>query len=84
VIEVVTYGPGLMMLVEGKSPVAARIAAMSLEHENLKFSACANTMDVIEKKTGTKPVLISEAVVTPSGVVRLVELQGEGYAYIKP
>ncbi|MFT6229235.1 MAG: intracellular sulfur oxidation DsrE/DsrF family protein, partial [Paracoccaceae bacterium] len=48
VIEVVTYGPGLMMLVEGKSPVAARIAAMSLEHENLKFSACANTMDAME------------------------------------
>jgi intracellular sulfur oxidation DsrE/DsrF family protein len=83
-IEVVTYGPGLMMLVAGKSPVAARIAAMSLEHESLSFSACANTMAGMEKKTGAPVVLISEAKITPSGVVRLVELQGQGYAYIKP
>jgi hypothetical protein len=41
-------------------------------------------MAAMEKKTGTLPVLISEAVVFPSGVVRLVELQGAGYAYIKP
>jgi hypothetical protein len=84
VIEVVTYGPGLAMLIEGESPVAGRIAAMALEHEGLTFSACANTMAAMEKKTGTLPVLISEAVVFPSGVVRLVELQGAGYAYIKP
>lgn len=83
-IEVVTYGPGLMMLVEGKSPVAARISAMALEHENLKFSACANTMAAMERKSGKKPALVSEAEVTPSGVVRLVELQADGYAYIKP
>jgi intracellular sulfur oxidation DsrE/DsrF family protein len=28
--------------------------------------------------------LISEAKLVPSGVVRLVELQQQGYAYIKP
>lgn len=83
-IEVVTYGPGLMMLVEGESPVAARISAMALEHEGLKFSACANTMAAMERKTGAKPALLSEAEAVPSGVVRLVELQGQGYAYIKP
>jgi intracellular sulfur oxidation DsrE/DsrF family protein len=83
-IEVVTYGPGLNMLIEGESPVADRIAAMSLEHESLSFSACANTMAGMEKKTGAPVVLISEAKITPSGVVRLVELQGQGYAYIKP
>ena len=48
------------------------------------LAACANTMAGIEKKTGTKPELLEEATVVPSGVVRLVELQEDGYAYVRP
>ncbi|MEC3863267.1 hypothetical protein VK792_18400 [Mesobacterium sp. TK19101] len=84
VVEVVTYGPGLHMLMEGKSPVADRVAAMSLEIENLTFAACGNTIKGIEKKTGAPVTLLSEAMVTPSGVVRLIELQEQGYAYVRP
>jgi uncharacterized protein len=84
VIELVTYGPGLNMLIEGKSPVADRISVMSLELENLSFAACANTMAKMEEKTGKKIPIIEEANIVPSGVVRLVELQEKGYAYIKP
>ena len=42
-IEIVTYGPGLHMLRADTSPVKARIAAMSLELDNIKFAACGNT-----------------------------------------
>ena len=84
VIEMVTYGPGLNMLIEGKSPVADRISAMSLELENLSFAACANTMNKMEAKTGKKIPIMDEAKVVPSGVVRLIELQEEGYAYVRP
>ena len=83
-IEIVAYGPGLSMYVEGKSPVADRIAQMSLENEGLHFSACANTIAGMEKKTGEKVALLAEAEVVPSGVVRLIELQEQGYAYIRP
>jgi uncharacterized protein len=84
VIELVTYGPGLNMLIEGKSPVADRISVMSLELDNLSFAACANTMAKMEEKTGKKIPIIEEANIVPSGVVRLIELQEKGYAYIKP
>jgi intracellular sulfur oxidation DsrE/DsrF family protein len=83
-VEVVAYGPGLHMYVDGKSPVADRIAAMSLEHDTLTFSACGNTIAGMEKKTGQKVSLLSEAGVVPSGVARLMELQDEGYTYIRP
>jgi intracellular sulfur oxidation DsrE/DsrF family protein len=83
VAEVVTYGPGLQMLT-ADSPVKDRIAAMALEDEHLSFSACNNTIQGIRKKTGKDVVLLSEAKVVPSGVVRLTELQEEGYAYVKP
>jgi len=84
IIEVVAYGPGLSMFVDGESPVADRVAAMSLELENITFSACGNTIANREKRQGTPVTLLSEAQVVPSGVVRLMELQGEGYAYIRP
>jgi intracellular sulfur oxidation DsrE/DsrF family protein len=83
-IEMVTYGPGLNMLIADKSPVAQRISAMSLEMDNISFSACANTMAGMKKKTGHDVVLLSEATVVPSGVVRLIELQEDGFAYVRP
>jgi len=84
VIELVAYGPGLNMLVAGKSPVRDRISAMSLEMDNLSFAACGNTLRGMEAKAGMDVPLMDEAVVVPSGVVRLIELQEEGYAYIRP
>jgi uncharacterized protein len=83
-VEIVAYGPGLHMLRADTSPVKDRIGPMSLEHPNLKFTACGNTQ-VNQSKAEGKPVpLLSEATVMPSGVVRLMELQAQGYAYIRP
>src|SRR5262245_36479906 len=42
-VEVVAYGPGLVMLRADTSPVKERVAAMSLEYPELTFSACENT-----------------------------------------
>ena len=83
-IEVITYGPGLNMLVDDTSPVTDRIAAMSLEDPSLQFSACGNTHAAMSKKAGHDIQLIAEATMVPSGVVRLMELQEQGYSYVKP
>jgi len=84
IIEIVAYGPGLMMLRKDKSKVKERIAKMSLEMPNLSFAACGNTMKGMAKKEGKVPVLVAEAKQVPSGVVRLMELQENGYTYIRP
>ena len=83
-IEIVTYGPGLHMLRADTSPVKERIAPMSLANPNLAFIACGNTQANQAKAEGKPVTLISEAKVMPSGVVRLMELQKQGYAYIRP
>lgn len=83
-IEIVAYGPGLHMYRADTSPVRDRIAAMSLEYESLQFSACGNTLNGMAKKEGKMPELIGEATVVPSGVVRLMELQEEGWSYVRP
>lgn len=83
-IEIVTFGPGLHMLREDTSPVKQRIAQMSLEEPSIAFIACANTQANQSKAENKQITLISEAKVMPSGVIRLMELQAKGYAYIRP
>lgn len=83
-VEVVTYGPGLNMLIDGVSPVADRIATMSLAMDHLSFAACGNTHRKMSEKKGEDIALLDEAKMVTSGVVRLVELQEQGYAYVKP
>jgi len=83
-VEIVTYGPGLHMLRADTSPVKERIAPMALENSNLAFIACGNTQTNQSRAEGKPVTLLSEAKVLPSGVVRLIELQKQGYAYIRP
>lgn len=83
-IEVVAYGPGLTMLRADTSPVKERIAAMALQNDKLTFAACGNTHAKMSQKEGKTVALVSEAKMVPSGVVRLVELQEQGYAYVRP
>ena len=84
VVEIVTYGPGLHMLRDDTSPVKARVQSMSLENPEITFVACANTQANMSKQESKEVPLMSEAKVLPSGVVRLSELQRQGYAYIRP
>jgi len=83
-IEVVAYGPGLHMYRADTSPVKARVEKMSLEFDNLKFSACGNTHRKMSEKAGKKIKIMSEAQMVPSGVVQLIELQEKGYSYLRP
>ncbi|GAB4262968.1 MAG: DsrE family protein [Pararhodobacter sp.] len=83
-VQIVAYGPGLNMLRADTSPVAARIAAMSLEHQNVSFQACNNTIQGIQRRTGEEVTLLPEATIVPAGVVHLVHLQEQGWSYIRP
>ncbi len=85
VIELVAYGPGVHMFREDTSPVRDRIATMDLEMDNLSFAACGNTLANMSRRAdGAEIALLDSVSVTPSGVVRLMELQQQGYAYIRP
>ncbi len=83
-IEIVTYGPGLVMLRSDKSPVKARIEKISLELDNIQFSACGVTRGKMAKKEGMDIPIMAEATMVPSGVVQLMELQEKGWSYIRP
>jgi len=80
-IEIVAFGQGLEILTP-KSAEAARVSSLILQ--DVRFSACANTMDKIERKTGKRPELTEGVEIVPAGVGRIIELQEQGYAYTAP
>lgn len=83
-IEIVAYSQGLHMLREDTSPVKGEIRELRKKLPSLVFGACNNTKTGMEKKEGKPVTLIAEATIVPAGIVRLVELQEQGYAYVKP
>ncbi len=83
-ITVVTHAEGVDMLMEGaKAANGTDYAPLisALKARGVSFEICEITL----KNRGLKKdQFIQEADFTPSGVVRLAKLQGQGYAYIKP
>jgi len=83
-IEVVAFGPGLHMLRDDTSPVKERIKSMSQTMPQVTFSACGNTRDSMTKAEAKDIPLIAQARVVKAGVVRLMELQEQGWSYLRP
>jgi len=85
-IEIVAYGPGLHMLRDDTSPVKDRIKEMANLSfpSKVAFSACNNTKQGMEKREGHPITIIPQAHLVPAGVVRIMELEEQGYSYVRP
>jgi len=85
-IDVVAYGPGLHMLRADTSPVQERIKRLKdmVFPGKIQFSACNNTKQGMEKAEGHAISVVSDATIVPSGVVHLMELQEQGWSYVRP
>lgn len=80
-IEIVAFGPGLRLLFKDNSN-KDRIS--SLASAGVRFAACNNTLKGMTIKLGHKPELQSIAIPVAAGVVRIIELQNQGYRAVKP
>ncbi len=85
-IDIVTYGPGLHMLRSDTSPVQDRLKRLKemAFPSKVQFSACNNTRQGMEKTEGKAISVVSDATIVPSGVVRIMELQEQGWSYVRP
>ena len=79
VMEVVCYGPGLMMLVSDKTNVSKEMEELQ-KSPNVSFAACANTMRRMKVE---KTQLVPFAKVVPVAMLELSARQQEGWSYIK-
>lgn len=85
-VDIVVYGPGLHMFRTDTSPVQDRLKRLKelAFPGKIQFSACNNTKQGMEKTEGKAISVMTEASIVPSGVVRLMELQEQGWSYVRP
>ena len=85
-VDIVAYGPGLHMLRVDTSPVQDRIKRLKelAFPGKIQLSACNNTKEGMERKEGHVIAMLPEATIVPSGVVRLMQLQEQGWSYVRP
>jgi uncharacterized protein len=81
-IELVVHGPALRGFVTGKIDPDVKETLARLQKERVTFGACGNTMKAFnvtleQLPAGAQPL-------PQGGVVRIMELQEQGYVYIRP
>ncbi len=69
-------------MLTNKNKQAKQLKILALQ--DITFSACQNTMKKVKRKTGKMPVLLEGVEQVTAGVARIIELQEQGYAYIRP
>lgn len=77
-IRIVCHGPGLNMLVKGKSVVAEKIKTMTAK--GIEFVACEFSM---KERNVTKESILDEVGYVPAGIIEIVSKQEQGWSYIK-
>ena len=80
-VEIVAFGPGLRLMFK-ENVNTGRIQGLTAS--GVTFSACKNTIAGMTKKLGHAPELNSNAVPVSAGVVRIIELENQGFKLIKP
>ncbi|MEK9967885.1 MAG: DsrE family protein [Ferrovibrio sp.] len=83
-VELVAYGPGLHIFRNDTSPVKARLDSLKKTYDGVTYSACGNTMQGMEKAEGKPVKLVSDVKIVPAGVTRIMELQEQGWSYLRP
>ncbi len=77
-IELVAFGPGVMML-KADSPVVQPLAQAL--HAGMRAVACQHTMQAFKL---TPPDMQAQVGFVPSGVTQVVRMQQQGWAYVRP
>ncbi len=77
-IEIVAYGPGIGML---KADATTGNRVSEAIQSGIRVVACENTMTSLKL---TKADMNPAVGYAPSGVVEIMRLQGQGWAYIRP
>ena len=81
-LELVVFGPALKSFVQGATDPEVAQALEALQTQGMTFGACGNTM---KNFSITAEQLPAKSLILPQGgVVRVMELQEQGYIYLRP
>ncbi|KMQ74408.1 DsrE family protein [Marinobacter subterrani] len=80
-IEITTFGPGVRLMYADNS---RRERISSLMAQGVRFSVCMNTINTIERDTGTRPDLHPESIPVDVGVAHILDEVEAGYVLVRP
>lgn len=83
-VEIVANGRGTAMFIEGLTPVKDEVQRIHAAYPALVMSACAISLAHTETAMQRKLTVLAEARIVPSGAVRIMELEEQHWAYLKP
>lgn len=82
-IEIVVYGPGLS-LIESRGRAADKVKILMADYD-VKVSVCNGALKAYAKRRGGQELETIKGVSrVPTGALRILELQEQGYAYLRP
>jgi intracellular sulfur oxidation DsrE/DsrF family protein len=80
-LEIVAFGPGISLLFADGAQ-ATRLS--SLAANGVRFVACMNTVETIERTSGKRPELNPLAIGVQAGVAHIVERSTQGFVVVRP
>jgi intracellular sulfur oxidation DsrE/DsrF family protein len=80
-LEIVAFGPGISLLFADNGQ---RERISSLAANGVRFVACMNTVETIERTSGERPELNELALPVQAGVAHIVERSGQGFVVVRP
>ncbi|HUB47757.1 MAG TPA: hypothetical protein VMB73_22490 [Acetobacteraceae bacterium] len=83
-IEIVANGYGTKMFIRELSPVADEVRRVHAAYPSIVFSACGISLAHSEAAMKRSLTVLPQARVVPSGAARIMELEEQGWAYLKP
>jgi intracellular sulfur oxidation DsrE/DsrF family protein len=81
-LELVVFGPALKSFVHGSTDPALMQMLDALQTQGMTFGACGNTMKNFSITADQLPP--KSHILPQGGVVRIMQLQEQGYSYIRP
>ena len=82
-VEVVIYGPGITLL-KSSGRSADKIKSLMTDY-GVNVSVCDGALKAYAKRHGGHELEIIDGVSkVPTGAIRILELQEQGYAYLRP
>jgi len=81
-VQVVANGTGIELMMQD-SPVSDLINGLMHRYDNIQFAACNNTLEDLRNETNRDQGLLPGVNVIDSGVVKVIQLQQQGWSYIR-
>lgn len=83
-VRIITYGPGVTLVRADTSPLVVRVRSFVDGVPEVAFDVCDNTLASLRKAEGKEIPILEGISHVEAGAVTLIDLQEQGWSYLRP